>query len=297
MKTFSLEENGFCGTFYKGTKYMEKAIIFMSGAGISQKRTQEAALLLVKQGYSVLVLGFYKWKGLPKEMYHIPVEYVQQATKWLHSYKEQKIQKIAIMGTSTGAGYALLCASLYSDISCVIAISPFDHVMEGADSKFRRTNISTYTYEGNDITFTPNIPLDDGVFTLLGQARKNKKYTLKRAMRYVYDINPPLPSSRIQIENMKADLLLIAAQDDDFWPADEAVLRIKEMLSKSNYSYRVKSIVYEKASHLLGIIPTLNPFKKILIQATIAAEGRYPKECENARKDSEREILTFLAQW
>ena len=297
MKTFLLKEDGFCGTFYKGTKYFEKAIIFMSGSGISQKQAQLSASFLVKQGYSVLVLGFYKWRGLPREMFGIPVEYVHSAINWLLSYQEQRIKKIAIIGTSTGAGYALLCSSLLMEISCVIAISPFDHVMEGVDRKFRKTDRSTYTYKGQDITFTPNTLLSNSILSLLRQARNNKKYTLRRIIRYFYDMNPPIPSSRIKIENMKADILIIAAQDDDMWPADEAASRMEEILLKFNYPYRVKSIVYEKASHLLGYIPTLNLLNKILVKTTIAAEKNYPKECENARKDSVQQILLFLAEW
>lgn len=145
MQKFLLKEDGFCGTFYKGTNDFEKAIIFICGAGISQKRTQTYASFLLKQGYSVLVLGFYKWRGLPKDMFGIPVEYVNSAISWLLSYQDHRIKKIAIIGTSTGAGYALLCASLFTEIICVIAISPYDHVMEGVDRKFRKTYKSTYT--------------------------------------------------------------------------------------------------------------------------------------------------------
>lgn len=297
MQAFSLDKDGFCGTFYKGNKYLEKSIIFMSGAGVDQKRTQASASFLVEQGYSVLVLGFYKWRGLQKEMHGIPVEYVHKAINWLLLYQEQKIKKIAIIGTSTGAGYALLCASLFSEISCVIAISPFDYVMEGADKKFRRTYKSTYTYGGKDIPFTPNTILDKGLFTLLYQAHKNKKYTLQRAMRYIYDMNPPVPSSRIKVENIKADILMLAAQNDDCWPADEAVPRMETVLLKSNYPYKVKSIVYEKASHLLGNISIVNPLKKLLIRRAIEAERKYPKECANARKDSVQQILSFLCEW
>ncbi len=297
MKTFLLNEDGFCGTFYQGTTYFEKAIIFMSGSGISQKQAQLSASFLVKQGYSVLVLGFYKWRGLPREMFGIPVEYVHSAINWLLSYQEQRIKKIAIMGTSTGAGYALLCASLLTEISCVIAISPFDHVMEGVDRKFRKTYRSTYTYKGQDIAFTPNTLLNNRILSILRQAKNNKKYTLRRSMRYFYDMNPPIPSSRIKIENMKSDLLLIAAQDDDMWPAEEAACRMEEILIKSNHPYRVKTIVYEKASHLLGYIPPLNLLNKILVRTALLAEKNYPKECENARKDSVRQILLFLAEW
>lgn len=297
VEEFTLEKDGFCGTYFKGEKHLEKAIIFMSGAGISQKLTESSASFLIKQGYSVLVLGFYNWKGMPKEMYGIPVEYVELAAKWLLSFQEQKIEKIAIMGTSTGAGYALLSASLCPQISCVIAISPFDYVMEGAGKNFSRKYKSTYTYRKRDICFTPNIALDKGAHALIMEAKRDKRYGLRRAMRYVYDINPPIDESRILIENMKADVLLLAAKADDFWPSDEAVSRMEKILSESNYPYRVKIIVYDKASHLLGNISGMSWILKRLIRLIITAEHKFPVECENARKDSVQQILSFLNEW
>lgn len=116
-------------------------------------------------------------------------------------------------------------------------------------------------------------------------------------MRYMYDRNPPISSSRIKVENIKADILMLAAKNDDFWPSDEAIPRMEAVLAGSNYPYRIKSIVYEKASHLLGNIPILNPFFKMMIRIGIEAERNYPKECLNARKDSVQQILSFLYEW
>jgi len=39
----------------------------------------------------------------------IPIEYAEKAVKWLKV--EQEIEKIAMTGASTGAGYTLICAS------------------------------------------------------------------------------------------------------------------------------------------------------------------------------------------
>jgi len=297
LKSFTLEKDGFCGFFTEGKEHIDKAVIYMGGAEGNQKFALKASRFLIEQGYSVMVLGFFKWKGLPKGMYSIPVEYVERATNWLLSHSSGNIKKVAVMGTSTGAGYSLLCASLCSKISCVIAVSPFDFVIEGSGKGFSRMNRSVYTYRGNDISYSPIDILDKGTFALLYEIRHNKKYGIRRAMRYVYDMNPITPESRIMVENMKADVLLVAAQDDDCWPSDEAVRRIEDILSKAEYPYRVKAIIYKRASHLLGYIPKMKWTMNFVIKNALFAEKKYPNECQEARKNSTAIVLNFLREW
>lgn len=269
----------------------------MSGAGVSKNLAEKSAAYLLKEGYNVLVLGFYKWKGMPKEMYSIPVEYVERATKWLLSNDKYTIEKVAIMGISTGSGYALLCASYISDISCVIALSPFDFVMEGVNKYYKPQQTSVYTYKGCDNPYSSSEILNKGILKLLLEAKRDKKYTLKRAMRSIYDSSPLNESSRIKVENMKAKVLFLAAKNDDCWPSDEAVPRMVKVLQNANYPYEVKSMVYEKASHILGYLPIKKIVAKLILPCMLKAEHQYYEQCELARNDSVKQILLFLQEW
>ena len=87
MKRCTLENNGFIGIWYEGTKSPEKAIIAAGGASCGEKTSVSMCRYLRNAGYNVLVLGFYLWKGLPKELVSIPVDYVEKAVKWM---KEEK---------------------------------------------------------------------------------------------------------------------------------------------------------------------------------------------------------------
>lgn len=62
-----------------------------------------------------------------------------------------------------------------------------------------------------------------------------------------------------------------------------------------NRDYRVKAIVYEKASHALGAEMSNNMRK--MIKMVMPTEKLYPKECERARKDSIQQMLEFLRAW
>ena len=136
MERCNLNEHGFAACYYPGTIFTNKAVIAAGGASCDENSSVVMSRYLRKAGYNVLVLGFYMWEGLQDQLVGIPVDYVEKAVKWL---KEEKgIEKIAMTSISTGAGYTLLCASLISDISCVIPVAPFDHVMEGTTNSFRR---------------------------------------------------------------------------------------------------------------------------------------------------------------
>lgn len=67
------------------------------------------------------------------------------------------------------------------------------------------------------------------------------------------------------------------------------------MLAANNYPHRVEYHIYEKGSHMLADgISEMSFSTKLLFKHMIAAEKKYPKECEEARRDSLRELLSSL---
>ncbi len=294
----SLKKEGFKAHYYPGAKETNKAIIAVGGASCDEKTSIAMYGYLRKAGYNVLVLGFYLWRGLSKNLAQIPVEYAEKAVNWLKS--TQGIKKIAMTGVSTGAGYALICASLISEITCVIPVVPFDYVMEGTSSSNKRLHCSIYTYKGKNIPYTESPMLDKGMLNWLNMARKAEGYGLRRFMRFGYDYMSEYlnPDSRIKVENMNADVLLIAVKNDDCWPSDVAVPRIIKILEDNNYHHRVKAHIYAKGSHaLVDGFADMSAFTKLLGKVMIPTEKKYPKECEEARQDSFIRIIKFIEKW
>lgn len=294
----SLEKEGFIAHYYPGTKETNKAIIFVGGASCNEKTSIAMSGYLRKEGYNVLVLGFYLWKGLSKNLARIPVDYAKKAVDWLKS--TQGIEKIAMTGISTGAGYTLVCASLIPEITCVIPVVPFDYVMEGTSSSNKRLHCSVYTYGDTEIPYTKTPMLDKGMLNWFRMAKNAEGYGLGRFMRFGYDyISDSLnPNSRIPIENMNADVLFLAAKEDDCWPSDVAVPRMLKVLEECNYPHRVESHIYEKGSHALADgLNEMSGMAKLLLKTMIPAEKKYPKKCEEARRDSFTRIIKFIEMW
>lgn len=296
MERCTLEKHGFVGVYYPGTYRTDRAIIASGGASCDERLSIAMSRFLREAGYNVLVLGFYMWEGLPKELVSIPVDYAERAVQWL--MKEKGINLVAMTAASTGAGYTLLCASLIPEISCVIPVVPFDHIMEGTTNSFKRLGRSVYTWHGENVPYSPWTLIDQGMPRIIGKVMKDKKYGLRRLMRYGYDHNPVTEESRIKVENMHADVLLLAVRDDDGWPSEEATLRMVKVLKNANYPYRVEWKIYEKASHALTDgLDAMSGYAKWAYRNMLPAEKKYPKKSEEARQDSFRRILQFLEGW
>jgi dienelactone hydrolase len=292
---FNVEKDGFSAHFYPGTKKPGKVIIYTGGAGCPEKVCVRAGRFLVREGYSVMILGFYLWKGLPKELHRIPVDYVERAAKWLnvHGYTE-----ICLMGTSTGAGYTLLCASLVPAITKVIAVVPFDYVMESMKKMVNHTGTSVYEYHGKDMPYS-TYPLADkgGLRGALREVRKMPGYGLKYFMRAAYDTAILNPDSRIRVENINGDILFIHPDWDDSWPSETAVKRMKKVLEESGFPHTVKSIEYPGASHALGSWEDMPLKFRFALRFACTRDRENPKICKEARKKSTRDILDELEIW
>lgn len=213
MERCTLKEHGFVGVYYPGTRAPNKAVIAAGGASCDEKTSVAMCRYLREAGYNVLVLGFYLWGGLPKEMVSIPVDYVEKAVSWFKL--EKGVDGVAMTAASTGAGYTLLAASLIPELGCVIPVVPYDYVMEGTANHFKRLHRSVYTWHGADVPYSPWTLIDRGMGRIMLDAMRDKRYGLKRLYRYGYDHNPVREESRIRVENMHADVLFLAVKNDD----------------------------------------------------------------------------------
>jgi len=300
MERLTRKDNGFEGIYIPGTISPEKVIIAVGGSFCNEETSMLMCRYIRKAGYNVLLLGYYMWEGLPKNLVSIPVDYAEKAVQWL---KEKKgIKGIAMTGPSTGAAYTLLAASLIPDIKCVMSIVPYDYVPEGTTKKgliFKVTNKSQYTWHGKDLPYVPFEVLKDGMLHWYKMFRKTSGYGFRRFTRFSYDVMEKnlLPEARIKVENMHAEVLLIGVKNDDSWPSDVAVPRMVKILKEANYPYRVESHIYERAGHtLMDGIDEMKGYPRWALKNKYA-EKKYPKECEAARQDCFKRVLKFIEEW
>ena len=105
----TVRQNGFEGELYTGDGTKDKVMIVMSGSNGGMGITRQEALFYHKNGIPSLALALFKTKQTGEFLDRVPVEYVENAIKWL---KEQGFQRIGIDGMSKGSEMALLSASI-----------------------------------------------------------------------------------------------------------------------------------------------------------------------------------------
>jgi len=286
---YHIREDGFEARWFEGTAHLEKAVIWMHGSGMNETHCLADSLYLREAGYSVLVLGFYFWRGMTKRMCAVPVDYVEAAVREL---KRNGFDRIAIHGISSGASYALLAASLIPEIGAVISICPFDYVMEEPKIFGKPTGRPWFSFHGKNLPcslFTGQ--REKGFFGSLREYRKQDTEGRGEFLRSLYENATLTEESRIKVENMRADVLLVAPERDNEWPSPDAVRRMEKRLRDSDYPHRVRAVIYPRASHLLGTNPP-ESWKE-----AAPAEKKWPAECDKARKDCFDEEFRFLGEW
>ena len=292
-KNYTLEEDGFVGYWHPSGGHAGRALIVFPGSGADYKLTWKGSGFLRNAGWSCLLVAFAGWDGLPEDPVLAPVEYAEKAVAVL---KEAGYEKVGVYGISAGAKYAITAASLLPEISLVIAASPFDYTTE-AFKGTKALNQSTFSFRGEPLPYDPTVTLHRNIISVLFRTAFNKKYGMKRMLRGCYQENVQTEAARIKVENMHADFLMQCPGYDDCWPSDEAVPRMKMILERAGYPYRVQATTYEKGRHLLcGDLMTSPEYLKSM-RKILQAEYVDQDACNKAREDSMKEALEFLDGW
>ena len=305
MYQCTLEKEGFLGTFYQSAVPTAKAVILVGGSGEQRAFVEKRAQALRDEGFHVLALGYYLWPPLSVQTVGIPVDYAEKAVAFLRQNPFVHIEKIGMTGISLGAAYTLLCASYLPQISCVVAVSGFDFVVEGCKNMLLRQHKSYFSFHGADVPYEPAEALSHLGRTLWAW-KKDPRYGAYAMNRFYYNecFANRTDASRIKVENIRGDILLLAPAYDDTWPSDIAVPRMMQVLEQKQFPYRHEAVIYEKASHYLAVPPdgmTVNGKTEEenykLLARLLTMEKKYPAECREARWQSWAKLVAFFREW
>lgn len=149
---------------------------------------------------AVLGLAYFREKGLPPTLDHIPLEYFVEAINFLESVPAIDASRIGLVGGSRGAELALQLASREPRIRSLVATTPSSVAWYGLT-----TASSAWTLEGQDIPAL-SLALDD------------KAPLVERFAAALTDkdkVRNAMPS----LERINGPILLVSAENDDVWPS------------------------------------------------------------------------------
>ena len=275
----AISEQGFEGHFYDAVE-RDKAVITFSGSEGGSSASDTMAWYYKQHGISALGVALFSGKETGENLDRVPLEYVENAIAWL---KEQGFEKIAVDGISKGSEYALLAASRFDDISCVIARVPSWFVSEGMIGHNGPSGTSCWSYRGEELGYTPYILREFDVFK---QFRTHGEFNILS-----YNTGKDVADeSIIPVEDIRGPILLISTEADTVWPSAEQAAYIVNRLEEHGFSYEVKSLTYEHVSHFA--VPMRRNIW--LLKLLFRSERQFPEACAAERADLSEQAVDFI---
>ncbi len=263
-------------------------IILLSGSGGPYMRG-DVLYGIVQNGYDVFSTAYFGQSDQPREIEHVPIEYVDNAIKWLRDTYPRR--KIVVMGVSKGAEMALLYASEFDNLDGLICYAPSSIVIPNHVTVAEGNTLkSSWTFQGKEVPFAPL-----NYFTDPAGPVAYRKY-----IDPILAVDEVLQKSRIVVEKIQCPVLLLAGKDDQVWPSYEMAKMIYDTLKNANADVVLKA--YENGGHQFFWFGEGEP-DRVSTRQTVRLTGikkhsfSFGGTIEDTRKammQSKKDVLEFL---
>lgn len=186
-----------------------------------------------EKGYAFLAVGYFGCKNTPKQLDRIALEDVHNAILAATQNKKVHRHKIAIIGGSRGADLAMLLASYYNDIDCVVGLVGSHAVFPGHTENL---STSSWTYGGQELPF---VPVNDASVPFLVNR------DLRGAFEAMLRDTAAEQKALIHVENINGPLLLLSATKDEICPSTPMGDKIMERLKRFHFRYHHEHVPIE----------------------------------------------------
>ncbi len=303
MKNFTVDKDGFCGTYYP-LDHSDHAFIAMLGDDTDDLFAKTGAKWLKQRGYAVLTMAPSK-KDYGHHNY--PLERFEKAIAFL---KKEGYKKIGIIGASTTGMLALIAASYYPDITMTLVFSPSDFVMEGfyrdgKDGAQERpgNGESTVSKDGRPLPYLPFAYRHPEYWRKIREETKGSGNFISTIGLFDESerCHPLEEEEKIRIEKIRGHIVFIGAKDDVLWDTCRYIRRMEERLSSREHSCTYDALTYEYGTHFIfpeSLMKMLLPVgSKFLIGLAFCSARQHPKECRETRIDIDRRLAEILENW
>lgn len=301
---FDIETDGFYGAYWACKTASDHAIIAMLGDDPEDYMSRSAVKWLLRQGVNVLTMSPGK-KDYGHHNY--PLERIEAAIAWL---KENGNSKIGIAGASTTGTLALTAASMFSDITLTIAMTPSDFVWQGfmqgnrdGCKEWPIDGESLFSYRGTPLPYMPFCYKHPDYWHCIANETKRTGDMINS--RKLFDnsekAHPIRPEEYIPVENIHGKLLLIGAEDDVLWDTAKYIRRIEKRLSEHAHDCEAEAVVYRHGTHFVfpeSMIKTMFPIGSgLFVRLAFKAAKQFPEECRQTRLDIDKRMTAAIIAW
>jgi dienelactone hydrolase len=264
------------------------------GGGIDEYR----GAILASHGYAALNLGYFGMEGLPRGLVNIPLEYFENAIRWMRAQPWLRDHFLAVWGESRGGELALLLGATFAEVNAVIAWAPSGVVFwalglaEPGDTRPR----AAWTFRGKPLPY-----LQENNASMEPSPVVEPERPVAFAPFYLNHLRDAraVERSTIPVEKTRGPILLVSGTDDQMWPssalADIAIRR----LEAHRHPYPFRHLKCERAGHLILVPGGPRTTRTLRLQVEgmsgcLLSMGGTPKADAEAGADAWRSLLEFL---
>ncbi|MFK3939196.1 alpha/beta fold hydrolase [Alkalihalobacillus sp. NPDC078783] len=288
-----VREDGVVGTLFYHQEDMARPVVVVLG-GSDGEIQEHAAALLATKGYNVFALAYFGQEGVPKDLDQIPLEYFNGAFQWV---KERfSVESVTLIGYSRGAEAALLLASVYpNECKAVVAGAPGAYVTSGLKNTIYAP-IPSWTLRGKNVSYLTFKYRPAQMFSMLGGMIKRKPVSFLSIWENSLSKPEKVEASRIEVEHIKAPVMLIAGGQDQVWPSERFARQIAEKTDAET-----SELYFEEAGHFLAFPYALPGMPANVLMHVggrmIMDFGGTKAANAEATKKSWKELLCFLEEF
>src|SRR5256885_7535175 len=263
------------------------------GGGIDEYR----GAMLASHGYAALNLGYFGMDGLPRGLVNIPLEYFENAIRWMRAQPWLRDHFLAVWGESRGGELALLLGATFPEINAVIAWVPSGVVFwalglaEPGDTRPR----AAWTFQGKPLPYLQENNTSMG--TLRAEAGRPAAF----APYYLGQLrdSSAVERSTIPVEKTRGPILLVSGTDDHMWPSTVLADIAMRRLETYRHSYPFQHLKYEGAGHQIRVPGGPQTVRTLRLRvegasAQLLDMGGSTKADAAAGSDAWRSALEFL---
>lgn len=184
-------------------------------------------------GYAFMALEYFGGPETPDVLDRISIDAIHDAIVEVSKNEKINKNKIAIIGGSKGAELALLLASHYPDINCVVAMTP---AFASFPALTMMASTSSWTYKNQEVTFVP-VP-----WSATGDLMSRD---LRSAFSKMLEDTVAVEAAKIEIENINGPILFVSATKDEMWPSTEMAEVMMKRLDEKKFKFEYEHIVDE----------------------------------------------------
>jgi dienelactone hydrolase len=272
------------------------SVLILHGGGGGMDEYSGA--MLASRGYAAFNLAYFAEPGLPRGLVNIPLEYFENAIRWMRAQLWLRDGFLAAWGPSRGGELALLLGATFPDINAVSAWVPSGVMFWpiGLAEQGDTRPPASWTWRGKPL---PYLQENNGsVEPLPPQPPGQPTAYTPVYLRHLRD-QRAVERATIPVENIRGPILLVSGTDDQMWPSSALADIAMRRLESNGFKFPFRHLKYQGAGHLI-LLPWgprtthIIGFKAEGFGGLVYAQGGTPRTDAEAGDDAWHQMLQFL---